>query len=192
MKPTIAVIVATTAIAFTAIAIAGCSSGQSPADITPSVQSESTAASSAAPVAASSASSAAPVAAPVTSSAVRAAATAYFHLYGAGRYAATWPLLSLATRRAIPERVWVRVHDECVSHAGKLAYKVGQVELAGKTAVVSVSSAGAAASALGSEAQAFAYAGGRWAFVPSDLSAYRGHTVAQAVAALKAQGVCTG
>jgi hypothetical protein len=55
---------------------------------------------------------------------------------------------------------------------------------------VNVSLAGAAAS-LGSEEQTFAYRGGRWLFSPSDVAAYRHHTVAQAVAALHAQGVCT-
>jgi hypothetical protein len=186
MKPTIAVIMA-----LAAIGLASCSSAQHAGDTTTPVPSGNSV-SHKAGQAPSHTASAAPVAAPVTSSAVRATATAYFHLYGAGRYAATWPLLSPAARRVIPEQVWVKVHDECIRRAaGRRAYKVIGVELAGPTAVVNVSFAGPA-SGLDSDEQAFAYADGRWSFAPSDLSVYQGHTVAQAVAVLKAQGLCTG
>lgn len=128
-------------------------------------------------------------AAPVTAAAAKTAATTYFNLYAAGQYAATWQLLTPGAQAAVSRSVWVSVHQKCASAASGLSYKVGRPTMAGKIAVVKVSLAGAL-SKLGSEEQTFAYADGRWEFSPSDLSAYRGHTVAQAVAALKAMNLC--
>jgi len=125
----------------------------------------------------------------MTGAAARSAATSYFDLYAAGQYAAAYELLSPAAQKVIKERVWVRVHQECRGTPG-LAYKVTRPVLAGSIAVVNVSLAGAASS-LGSEEQSFAYRGGRWLYVPSDLSLYRHRTVPEILAGLKAQGVCS-
>ena len=78
------------------------------------------------------------------------------------------------------------------SAAGKpsgLAYDIKGVTLAGNTAVVRYGLAGAL-SKLGTAVQVFTYSRGRWWFKPSDLGVYRGHTVAQAVAAMKVKGDC--
>jgi hypothetical protein len=143
----------------------------------------------AAPSVPAQASSSAAPAEPETAAGAKSAAVTYFDLYAARQYAAGYRLLTHAARTAVPKRTWVKVHDDCISSAG-LAYKVSRPQLAGTTAVVNVSLAGAA-SKIGSEEQSFTYQGGRWLFAPSDLPTYRHHTVAQAVAALKAQGLCS-
>jgi len=127
---------------------------------------------------------------PATAAGARAAATAYFDLYAAGQYAATWALLSPAAQQVVTRSTWVKVHEDCTSSSAPgLSYVIGRITLAGNIAVVKVSLAGAL-SKLGSEEQSFTYSAGRWGFAPSDLSAYKGHTVAQAVAALKAMQLC--
>lgn len=127
--------------------------------------------------------------APVTVSGARTAATGYFDLYAAQQYAATWALLSPAAQQAVTSREWVKVHRACAGSSSGMAYKIGRVTLAGNVAVVNVSLAGAL-SKVGSEEQSFTYARGRWGFAPSDLSAYKGRTAAQAVSALKSLGLC--
>jgi hypothetical protein len=54
---------------------------------------------------------------------------------------------------------WVRVHEDCP--ASGLSYTVGRPVMAGQTAVMSVSLAGAA-SAVGSEEENFVYQDGGW------------------------------
>ena len=128
--------------------------------------------------------------APATAAGARSAATAYFDLYAAGQYAATWSLLSTGARQVVNRSKWVKVHDRCIrSGTSGLSYKIGRITLAGNIAVVKVSLAGAL-SKLGSEEQSFTYSGGKWGFAPSDLSAYKGHTVAQTVASLKSMQLC--
>ena len=85
------------------------------------------------------------------------------------------------------------VHQDCQSASSGLSYKVGKPVMAGQTAVVSVSLAGAAA-AIGSEEESFVHQAGGWFWAPSasDMSAagnYKG-TVARIVARLKATGLC--
>lgn len=102
------------------------------------------AATSAAPAASSPA--AAPAAAPVTAAAAKSAAKAFFSLYAAGQYAATYPLLDPQARRRIPQATWVTVHVRRKGTAAGLSYKVGTPTLAGRSAVMSVSVAGVASS----------------------------------------------
>jgi hypothetical protein len=131
-----------------------------------------------------------PQASPMTAAAAQAAATAYFDFYAAGQYAGVYQLLSPAPRQVVSRAEWMAVHHACRSTTAGLAYKVSRPELAGTTAVVNVSLAGAAA-AIGSEEETFTYSGGRWLYAPSDLSVYQHHTAAQAVEAAKAQGLCS-
>lgn len=152
----------------------------------PRASTPTSAATSAAPAASSPA--AAPAAAPVTATAAKSAAKAFFSLYAAGQYAATYPLLDPQARRRIPEATWVTVHDRCKGTAAGLSYKMGTPTLAGRSAVMSVSLAGAASS-LGSEEVTFVYRGGRWLYAPSDLASYSGSPV-RIVARLKAAGNC--
>ena len=126
---------------------------------------------------------------PQTTAAAKAAAETYFGLYAAGQYAAVYPLIAPAARRDIRERVWVGIHNRCRPTTATLAYKVTRPILAGTTAVVTVGYAGAAA-AIGSEQITFTYINGKWYYLPSDLSIYRHHNLAQAVAAAKADNVC--
>ena len=118
-----------------------------------------------------------------------AAATTYFALYGAGQYGAVYPLITSADRAVIAEGVWTGLHQECKSPAAGLSYKVTHPVLSGQTAVMTVGFAGAA-SAIGSEQVTFAYEGGGWYYEVPNLQVYRGHTLAQAVAAQKAAGSC--
>ena len=118
----------------------------------------------------------------------QAAATAFFSLYAAGQYAATYPLIDSQAQRKIPEATWVTVHQDCKSSASGLSYKVGTPTLAGASAVMSVSLAGVA-SRLGSEEVTFVYPDGKWLYAPSDLPSYKG-TAARIVARLKAAGTC--
>jgi hypothetical protein len=134
-----------------------------------------------------------PAAVPDTPAAARAAAESLFALYAAEQYSDVYPGLDARTRALAPERKWVRVHQACDSSTSGLSYKVGKPVMAGQSAVMSVSLAGAAA-AIGSEEVTFVYQDGRWFWAPSssDMSAagnYKG-TVRQIVARLKTAGEC--
>lgn len=155
--------------------LAGCAAQSSPAPASPAAP-----ATSAAPSA---------TAQPMTAAAARSAASAYFDLYAGGQYAATYALLSPAARRVISEQTWAGAHQQCVKQTQGLAYAVARPVLAGDTAVVNVSLAGAA-SKLGSEEASFTYSAGRWWYSPPNLAVYQHHTTTQAVAALKAAGDC--
>jgi hypothetical protein len=128
---------------------------------------------------------------PETAAAAKSAASAYFALYGAGQYAAVYPMIDPADRAQIQQSVWVAVHQTCrnQSSAG-LTYAVSHPVAAGSDVVFSVGFAGAAA-ALGSEQVTFEYVGGQWYYVPSDEHVYAGHTAAQGIAAAKADGLCS-
>ena len=158
-----------------AAALAGCSSGGTPQT-----------AASAAPAAASQAPGQ-----PETAAGARATAQQYFDLYSAGQYAAAWALLSPAAQKAIPQSVWVAVHEGCPSASAGLAYDVKHITMAGNTAVATVTLAGAL-SKLATGSEAFTYSGGRWGFSPSGMSIYGHGSVAKDIAAAKAKGLCSG
>jgi hypothetical protein len=161
------------------LTIAACSSGATagPASSAP-----------ASPAAAAPASSPAQ---PETAAGARAAAKTFFALYSASQWAAAYQYISPAAQRVVSEATWAKVHQRCPSKAAGLAYTIKGVTLAGDTAVIRYGLSGALAG-LGSAVQVFTYSGGRWGFTPSpaDLAMYRGHTVGQAVAAMKAEGDC--
>jgi hypothetical protein len=126
----------------------------------------------------------------MTGPAAASTAAAYFGFYGAGQYAAVYPMIAPAARRSISETVWIRLHEECRSSAtAGLSYRVTDPILAGRTAVVTVGYAGAAAS-LGSEQVTFVYTSGKWYYEPADLSIYKDHDLRQALAAAKGAGLC--
>jgi hypothetical protein len=128
---------------------------------------------------------------PESRAAAKAAAVTYFDLYAAGQYAAVYPMIAPTDRKLIRQTVWVAVHRACrPSTAAGLTYKVTHPILAGSIAVLTVGFSGAAA-ALGSEQITFSYASGSWYYQPSDMSVYRDHDVAQAIAAAKADDLCS-
>jgi hypothetical protein len=120
--------------------------------------------------------------------AAKAAATTYFDLYAAHQFSAAYAMLSPSARAAASEGTWVGAHLACETQT--LAYSVTRPTLAGDTAVVNVSLAGAGA-ALGSEEQTMVYTAGRWWYSSPNLTVYHGHTTAQAVATLKTDGQCS-
>lgn len=166
------------------VVTAGCGTASAPDS-----SKQAPAASSSATVSAQPSASSAPVA-PDTAAAAKSAAETYFGLYAAGQYGAVYPMIAPAPRSSIREGVWVGLHARCWRlTTATLSYKVTHPILDGPIAVVTVGYAGAAA-ALGSEQITFKYAGGHWYYQPSDLSVYRHHDLAQAIAAAKADGVC--
>jgi hypothetical protein len=125
---------------------------------------------------------------PETAAGAKAAAQAYYALYAAGQYAAVYPMINAQARAAIPLATWVTVHQGCKSAASGLSYAVGTPTLAGATAVMSLSVAGAL-SKLGSEEETFTYEGGKWLWAENALASWKG-TPAQILAGFKAAGKC--
>jgi hypothetical protein len=73
---------------------------------------------------------------PDTAAAAKSAAAAFFALYSAGQWQATWQRLAPADQKIAPEKLYVDLHDACPSQAAGLAYKIESVTLSGKAAVV--------------------------------------------------------
>jgi hypothetical protein len=169
-------------IAVTVLAAAACSSGTS----SPPAGTASTGATAAAP-----ASATASPAQPETAAAAKAAAARFFGLYTASQWAAAWTFLPPSTRQAVPQATWVAVHDGCPSASSGLVFQITNVTVTGSTAVVTYTLSGAAAG-LGSATQAFTYSQGQWWLVLSDPGAYRHGSVKGDVAAMKAEGDCSG
>jgi hypothetical protein len=171
----------TAAAVVAALALAGCGAASAPSSPQPAATAPAATTQAAAPVT------------PDTAAAARSAAENMFALYAAGQFAAVYPMLSAQTRAAATEHKWVTVHQRCASSTSGLSYKVGRPVMAGQTAVMSVSLAGAAA-AIGSEEVSFVYQSGGWFWAPSasEMSSaghYRG-SVARIVARLKAADLC--
>ena len=158
------------------LAVAACSSSSS--------SSGPAATSAASSLAASPSASAAQ---PQTAAAAKSVARQYLGLYAAGQYTTSWALLAPSAQKAVPEAVWMGVHQ--ASPSPGLAYSVKDVTLADSTAVVTVTLAGAA-SGLASASEAFTYSGGRWGFAPNDLSLYEHGSVKAYIAPAKAAGDC--
>jgi hypothetical protein len=165
-------------LAATALAVTACASGSPSATTSASAP----AASSAAPAAA---------AQPATEAGVRAAATQFYALYAAGQWSSAWAYLSPATKGAVSEATFTAVHEGCPSPSAGMARVIKSVTLAGSTAVVTETVAGAA-SALGSVTDAWHYAGGQWGveLAPSALAVYKHGSAAADIAAAKAAGNC--
>ena len=106
----------------------------------------------------------------MTADAVKAAATTFFDLYAAHQFSSAYARLAPSVRAEVPESTWVGAHQECDTQ--DLAYSVTRPTLAGNTAVVHVSLAGAAAG-LGSEEASFVYSACRWWSSPPNLAVYQ-------------------
>lgn len=98
-------------------------------------------------------------------------------------------LIAPSARREVSESTWVAVHQGCPAQSAGLAYDVKDATRTGNTVVVTVTLAGAASS-LASESEALTFSGGRWGFVPNDLSMYEHGSVKADLAAAKAAGYC--
>jgi hypothetical protein len=128
---------------------------------------------------------------PETEAGVRSAATQFYALYSASQWAQAWQMLAPASQRAVPESLFVAVHQGCPSSTAGLARAIRSVAMAGSTAVVTEGLAGAA-SALGSVTDTWDYADGRWgvALAQSSLKDYSHGSASADVAAMKAAGLC--
>jgi hypothetical protein len=128
---------------------------------------------------------------PETEAGVRSTATQFYALYSASQWPQAWQMLTPSSQRAVPESLFVAVHQGCPSASAGLARAIKSVTMAGSTAVVTEGLAGAA-SALGSATDTWNYADGRWGEVlsPSALKDYSHGSAAADVAAMKAAGLC--
>lgn len=167
------------ALAATALAVTACASG-SPSATTAAV-----------PPAASAPAAPAAATQPQTEAGVRGAANDFYALYSAGQWDAAWAYLTPATKAAVPEATFAAFHEGCPSPTAGMARVIKSVTLAGSTAVVTETVAGAAG-ALGSITDAWKYADGRWGFQPeaSALGLYQHGSVSADIAAAKAAGNC--
>jgi hypothetical protein len=156
--------------------LAGCSGASSP----PAVG----------PAAARTTASSVPSASPQVTDGARAAATQFYALYSAGRFSAFWDLLAAATKKQVPSRVWVGVHDACRGASAGKSRIIKSVTVFGDAAIVTESVAGAAHGS-GPAEDVFNYLDGRWSYSPADLSIYHHGSVAADVAAARAAGLCS-
>jgi hypothetical protein len=128
---------------------------------------------------------------PGTEAGVRSAATAFYAFYSAGQWPQAWAGLSPATQKAVPEATWDAVHQQCTSKTAGMAREIKGITMAGSTAVVTETVAGALGK-LGTVADAWSYSGGRWGLaLPASSTAIFAHGSVKAdVAASKADGDC--
>ena len=131
-----------------------------------------------------------------SAAAALAAATRFFDLTAAGKYSASYGLLSPDARSAFTESDWARVSAAC-RPSGLRAYRVSAPDLTGSTVAVTVVSvlrarrtddddATGVSYLVSSKPQAFQHIGGQWFYKPTHLSAYR----TDDTAVLKRQGIC--
>ena len=128
---------------------------------------------------------------PLTKTGAQAAAAKFYRLYANSQFAASWDLLTLTARRAIPRATWVRVHARCLSGGAGTSRAIKAVLVFGNAAIVTEIVEGAA-SQLRKSHDVFNYANGHWAYAPNDLSIYHHGSVSADIAAAKAQGFCKG
>jgi hypothetical protein len=128
---------------------------------------------------------------PETEAAVRSDATQFHALYAAGQWAQAWEMLAPASQKAVPQSLYVAVHQGCQSPSAGMARVIKSITMAGSTAVVT-ETIGGALSSLGSVTDAWTYSGDRWGITldPSGLKDYSHGSAAADVAAMKAAGDC--
>ena len=132
-----------------------------------------------------------PSASPQVKAGARAAAAQFYALYSASRFAAFWNLLSPATKRLVPQRVWVSVHDACPDAGAGKSRIIESVTVFGNAAIVTEVVTGAMPEP-GTTEDVFNYANGHWSYSPGDLSIYDHGPVAADISAAKAAGFCFG
>lgn len=128
---------------------------------------------------------------PLTKAGAQAAAGRFYRLYSNGQFAASWDLLTLTARRAIPRATWVRVHARCLSGGAGTSRVIKAVLVFGNAAIVTETVKGDATQSRKSH-DVFNYAHGHWAYAPNDLSIYQHDSVSADIGAAKAQGFCRG
>jgi hypothetical protein len=126
---------------------------------------------------------------PDTSAAAKSAAAQFFALYSAGQWGAAWQYLTAADKTEAPLSVYTAMHQGCPSEAAGLAYKIQQVNMAGKTAVVTYSLSGVA-SAIGSGTMAETWTPAGWKVTDNDIGVYSHGSAGADLAAAKAKGEC--
>jgi hypothetical protein len=123
-------------------------------------------------------------------SGARAAAVQFDSTYFASKFAASWDLLSADVKRAIPERVWVGVHDGCQSAQTNVTRVIKSVTVFGYAAIVTETVTAQSKRSTGENV--FNYANGRWGYSPENLNIYHRGSVSADIAAAKAAGFCSG
>jgi hypothetical protein len=161
-----------------AMGLVGCSGAVSG---TPSVSPIATARTTASSV---------PPASPQMKAGARAAAAKFYGLYSTSQFAVFWNLLAPTTKRQIPRRVWVSVHEACPSAAAGKPRVIKAVTVFGDAAIVTEAIVVTALKPDTAE-DVFNYADGHWSYSLADLNIYRNGSVAADIAAAKAAGFCT-
>jgi hypothetical protein len=130
------------------------------------------------------------LASPQLQASARAAAAQFYGLYSAGHFAASWNLLSSATKRQISEQDWLGVHDACASARAGKSRVIKAVIVFGDAAIVTEAITGFTSEPYTTE-DVFDYAAGRWSYSPADPSIYQHESIVADIAAAKAAGFCT-
>lgn len=125
-----------------------------------------------------------------TTSGARVAAVQFDNIFFASKFAASWDLLSADVKRAIPEQVWVRVHDGCQSAQTNVTRVIKSVTVFGDAAIVTETVTAQSKRSTGEDV--FNYADGRWGYSPENLSIYHRGSVSADIAAARAAGFCSG
>jgi len=129
------------------------------------------------------------VATPLTVAAARQRATQYLALYSAGQWAAAYEYIVPGLDKNISKEIWVGVHDACKNPSPGPTHLVSNGLQPVGLVDFSVSPAGAA-SALGTKQIYMTYSGGQWYYDPSNGWIYFGHSLSNAIAKAKGQGLC--
>lgn len=122
---------------------------------------------------------------------VRAAAADFYGLYSAHKFAASWRLLTPTTRRLIPQRVWITVHEACPPASAAKTRVIKAVTVFGDAAIITETVPGAPPWLRTAE-DVFNYANGHWRYSPGNLGIYEHGSIAADVASAKAAGLCAG
>jgi hypothetical protein len=122
---------------------------------------------------------------------VKAAAVGYLALYSAGEWDAAWRLLAPADQRLAPVGLWAAFHRECPPESAGMAYDVGSVTMAGRSAVVTYTIP-VLEKLYGSATAPMEWTpeGWRVGFDPSAVAQYGHGSLKADVAAAKASGEC--
>ena len=132
-----------------------------------------------------------PPASPQMKAGARAAAAQFYGLYATSQFAAAWNLLAPATKRQLPRRVWVSMHEACPSAGAGKPRVIKAVTVFGNAAIVTEAIVVTSLKPATAE-DVFNYADGHWSYSLADLNIYRDGSVAADIAAAKAAGFCTG